>query len=151
MYHSWWFQLLLLLLVVNILVCSIERLRVVIKIVFIKTPRFDISRFRRLTGREEFIDNRPAEQLINIYEPLIAGKFGYNRTEKTDTGFCIFAEKWRWTRFGVYIVHLSVILLVAGGACRINFWLRGLFKNTRRRDKKQYYVEKIDESFGSRF
>lgn len=39
MYHSWWFQFLLLLLTLNIVVCSINRLSSTWKIVFTKNPR----------------------------------------------------------------------------------------------------------------
>jgi len=38
---------------------------------------------------------------------------------------CIFAEKWRWTRFGVYIVHFSVILLLLGGLIGSLFGFKG--------------------------
>ena len=34
MYHSWWFQFLILLLTVNIVVCSIDRLSSIWKIIF---------------------------------------------------------------------------------------------------------------------
>ncbi|MGD8336009.1 MAG: cytochrome c biogenesis protein ResB, partial [Desulfobacterales bacterium] len=39
MYHSWWFQLLLVLLTVNIIVCSLNRLSATLKIVFVKHPQ----------------------------------------------------------------------------------------------------------------
>jgi len=48
MYHSWWFELLLLLLAANIIICSVDRLSSLWKIVFVKTPRFKISRFQKL-------------------------------------------------------------------------------------------------------
>ena len=39
MYHSWWFQGLLLFLTVNIVVCSIDRLQGSWKIIFNRNPR----------------------------------------------------------------------------------------------------------------
>jgi len=56
---------------------------------------------------------------------VISGQFGYTRVEETDKGLCIFAEKWRWTRFGVYIVHFSVILLLLGGLIGSFFGFEG--------------------------
>jgi cytochrome c biogenesis protein len=114
MYHSWWFQLLMVLLTLNIIVCSIDRLSTTWKIVFINTPPFILSRFKNSADNEYFVDSRSSEQLKNIYEPYISKSFGYIRTERTDRGYSIFAEKWRWSRLGVYGVHLSIILLLTG-------------------------------------
>ena len=125
MYHSWWFQFLILMLTMNIFVCSIDRLSATWKIVFSKNPSFNLSRFRKLADKEEFTDKRNSEDLKKIYKPFIARIFGYTRVEPTDTGFCIFAEKWRWTRFGVYTVHLSVIFLLLGGLVGSLFGFEG--------------------------
>ena len=115
MYHSWWFQLLLLLLTANIIVCSIDRLRATRKIIFVKKPNFNISRFRKLEHKAEFEADRSPRELIDLYDPLMAKKFSYSRKETTDKGVCIYAEKGRLTRLGVYTVHLSVVVLLIGG------------------------------------
>jgi cytochrome c biogenesis protein len=125
MYHSWWFQFLILMLTINIFVCSIDRLSATWKIVFSKNPSFNLSRFRKLADKEEFTDKRNSEDLKKIYKPFIARLFGYTKVEPTDNGFCIFAEKWRWTRFGVYTVHLSVIFLLIGGLVGSFFGFEG--------------------------
>jgi len=115
MYHSWWFQLLIVLLTVNIVVCSIDRLKATWKIVFAKNPIFNLARFKNHADKENLVDERSPEQLKEIFEPFVSKGFGYSRIEETDKGFCIFAEKWRWTRLGVYGVHLSIVLLLIGG------------------------------------
>ncbi|MBU0987058.1 MAG: cytochrome c biogenesis protein ResB, partial [Proteobacteria bacterium] len=115
MYHAWWFQLLILLLTVNIVICSIDRLSTTWKVVFVKNPPLNLSRFRNQSEKENFVDDRSPMQLKDIYEPFVARSFGYTRTEQTKSGFCIFAEKWRWSRLGVYAVHLSIVLLLIGG------------------------------------
>jgi len=114
MYNSWWFQLLIVLLTVNIVVCSIDRLKATGKIVFAKNPIFNLSRFKNHADKENIVEDRSPEQLKDIYEPFVSKGFGYMRSEQTDKGFCIFAEKWRWTRLGVYGVHLSIVLLLVG-------------------------------------
>jgi len=115
MYHSWWFQALIVLLTANIIVCSIDRLSATWKIIFVKNPPFKISRFRSLQDKEEFSDQRSPEQLKEIYEPFVSRRFKSTRIEQTDKGYSIFGEKGRWTRLGVYVVHSSVILLLIGG------------------------------------
>ena len=125
MYHSWWFQFLLLLLTINIVVCSIDRISATWKIVFVKNPSFNLSRFRNLSQKETFAENHPPNTLEKIYKPIVSKYFGYTKVEQTGRGLCIFAEKWRWTRLGVYTVHLSVILLLLGGLMGLHFGFEG--------------------------
>ena len=115
LYHSWWFQALMLLLALNVLVCSIDRLSATWRIIFPERPKFNLSRFRRLEPKEEFTKNGPAEALKKPYHAIISRKFRYCRVEKTDSGYAIFGERGRWTRIGVYIVHLSIICMLVGG------------------------------------
>ena len=125
MYHSWWFQLLLLTLTINVIICSLNRLSTTWKIVFVKIPPFSISKFRTLSNKEEFTSKHPIKELKKKYENIVSKKFGYWRTEQTDKGFCIFAEKGRWTRLGVYTVHFSIILLLLGGLMGSIFGFEG--------------------------
>ena len=125
MYHSWWFRFLLVLLTVNIIVCSIDRLSSTWKIIFVNFPRFSISRFKKLSSKKEFTVNRKPEYLEKIYALFSFGLFARTVVEHTETGFCIFAEKWRLSRLGVYIVHLSVLLLLFGGLTGSIFGFEG--------------------------
>lgn len=125
MYHSWWFQLLIIMLAANIVVCSINRFSATWKIVFAKNPPFNLSRFRKLEQQETFINNNRIDDIKKMYEPFIARRFGYSRTEPTEKGFCIFAERQRWTRFGVYTVHLSIVVLLLGGLVGSIFGFEG--------------------------
>lgn len=115
MYHAWWFQGLLVTLVINIIICSIDRLRVTGKIVFSKTPLFNLKSYRRRKSRLEFKASGNAEAVHERYQHFVSGHFRYCRGVPSDQGYAITAEKGRWTRLGVYGVHLSVVLLLMGG------------------------------------
>ncbi len=115
MYHSWWFQLLLVLLTINIIVCSIERMSAHRRVLFAGKPSFKLSRFRNLKQRETFKSNRSADELREISQQLIKRYYRHSATEATEHGFAVYGEKGRWTRFGVYTVHFSVVLLLVGG------------------------------------
>jgi cytochrome c biogenesis protein len=114
MYHSWWFQFLIVFLTINIIVCSIDRLSSTWKILFAKDISFDISKLRK-SYKEEFSGNQTPEELKTLFLPVVSKSFKYTKVEETENGFKIFAEKSRWTRLGVYAVHFSVVLLLAGG------------------------------------
>jgi cytochrome c biogenesis protein len=49
-----------------------------------------------------------------VYETYIGKHFYRHRIGLKDNGFCIMAEKGRWTRLGVTGVHLSIVILLAG-------------------------------------
>jgi cytochrome c biogenesis protein len=114
MYHAWWFQLLLFLLITNIVVCSIDRLSATWKLVFPRNPTFKPARFEKLEKKERFFVKQMPDALESAYTSFTTKKYGRPQVDKTEKGFTVFAEKWRWTRLGVYIVHLSVILLIIG-------------------------------------
>jgi cytochrome c biogenesis protein len=115
MYHSWWFRALILLLVGNIVICSIDRLQATWKILFVRHPRFNIARYRQFKNKVDYKYDGDADQLKNYYPPVISRSFRYHRLEDTDDGFAIYGERGRWTRLGVYVVHSSVVLLLIGG------------------------------------
>ena len=126
MYRSWWFRLLILMLVMNIVVCSIERLASLSKIIFVKTPSFKRSRFQKARHRSTFDDERRPETLKTLYLPALKRQFSYTRAEETSDGdICLYAEKWRWTRIGVYIVHLSIVVLLIGSLVGSIFGFEG--------------------------
>lgn len=113
MYNSWWFQGLLLLLILNIVICSVDRFPKTWKAVFPKTRAANPSRFRNLMTREVFDSADSLETLKETCRKLVSGYTG-GGLQQTNEGFYILGEKGRWTRFGVYAVHLSVVLLSLG-------------------------------------
>ncbi len=114
MYHSWWFLLLICLLVLNIIICSIQNLKKTWDIIFVKNPKFNINQFKKYKNRVQILSNLPLEKLIETVETKIIKKYSYKKTDRTKNGIIFFAEKNRWVKSGVYIVHLGVVLLLVG-------------------------------------
>lgn len=114
MYNSWWFQLLIILLVVNIIICSIDRLRVTGKVIFNRSPKFKLQSYRNRNNRQDASLAVSAASLRQAFETKISKEFRYCRVVDTDNGYAVTAEKGRWTRLGVYGVHLSVVVLLVG-------------------------------------
>lgn len=125
MYHSWWFQFLLMMLATNVVVCSIDRLSATWKIIFVKNPSFNPSQFQRQANKESFIIDRTPENLKETYTAFITRSFRFHRVDEIDQGCRIFAERGRWTRLGVYSVHLSVLILLIGGVIGSLFGFEG--------------------------
>ena len=92
MYHSWWFQLLIILLTANIIVCSIDRMSSNRRILFVRNPSFNLARFRNLKQRQEFTSEGTSQQLKDVYQKFIARRYRHNQVEATENGFAIFGK-----------------------------------------------------------
>ncbi|MCP4746482.1 MAG: cytochrome c biogenesis protein ResB [Desulfobacteraceae bacterium] len=128
MYHSWWFQLLILILVINIVICSIDRLQKMWSVIFPKSLNFNLKRFRSRSSRRDFNAGLPVDELKGLFEKRLAKKFSYCKTVSTEKGFALTAEKGRWTRLGVYGVHLSVVVLLIGALIGLKFGFEGFVR-----------------------
>ena len=115
MYHSWWFQFLLLLMTLNLLVCSVDRLSSTWRVIFPRKPVFHRAQFESCRVAGSFSAGGTPEELLARYQPLLVRRFRYSRLEATAEAGVIFAEKGRWSRLGAYVVHLGVLLLLIGG------------------------------------
>lgn len=125
MYHAWWFQGLLLLLMLNIVVCSIDRLSGSWKLIFARDPKVNPERFAKRSDARTLTEKRTTEELVDVYEPIIARRYGYCKVIRSDERTVIYGEKGRLSRLGVYIVHASVILLLVGGLVGSFFGFEG--------------------------
>lgn len=106
LFHSWWFTVLLLSLALNLIACSIERLPRIYYLV-----RYPERRLDRVVGLRFKLAFTPS--VLGAAE--IAGKLrarGY--ATHVQDGF-VFGERGRYARFGVWIVHISLLLILGGG------------------------------------
>ncbi len=124
MYHSWWFRFLVLVLAMNITVCSLERLPHALSLVR-KKPSFDADRFRKYKGRVDFTLQGGAGERREAFAALVGKKFAKPTVVEAENGFTIFSEKGRTTRLGVYVVHISVLLLILGSLVGSLFGFEG--------------------------
>lgn len=106
LFHSWWFTGLLVSLALNLIACSIERLPRIWYLVRDPEKRLD-----RVVG----VRNKASGQSALDVEQVRAAfaRQGY-RAEVVDGAF-VFGEKGRYARFGVWVVHLSLLLVLGGG------------------------------------
>lgn len=111
MYHSWWFMLLLYLLTVNLVACSIKRLPRVWKIVSEPQLIMDESFEKTLSLTHEFkVSGDAVTKLTNFCKETL----GETVVTEKDGAVHLFAQKNPWSRLGVYVVHLSIIIIFIG-------------------------------------
>jgi len=111
MYHSWWFMLLLYLLTVNLVACSIKRLPRVWKIVSEPQLVMDESFEKSLALTHEV---KVSGDAVAKMKGFLKGIMGEPVVTEKDGAIHLFVQKRPWCRLGVYVVHLSVIIIFIG-------------------------------------
>ena len=134
-YHSWYFNFLLLLLSLNIVLASIDRFPSAWS--YIKQPKLNATRNWLLNQTQNSIVNvkgddekEVAEKISQIFKangfkPIITksnnifyatdedGKKDFSKTE-TKSNLIVFGESGKWNRLGAYIVHVALLTLFLG-------------------------------------
>lgn len=108
-FHSWWFSLAIVLLSANLIACSLERLpRIYFDAV---NPRPFLTN-RRLLGLS-FKKNYEVESEIKAFDliKLFYGQIKY-RKNLINNNIFFYAEKHFFGRFGVYVVHISLLIIM---------------------------------------
>jgi len=125
MYHSWWFISLLVLFSTNLIVCSLERFPKTLRL--IKTPLRPLE--------EKVIKTLPIKKELKfktnlktardeIFNSLTASRYRVFETTEGDA-IQLYSQKGKYTRFGVYVVHLSIILILVGAIISARFGFNG--------------------------
>jgi cytochrome c biogenesis protein len=115
MYHSWWFRLIIGALAVNLLVCSLDRFPSSLKR-FRSSPRADREKpFENLPPERSLPVQASFESVSGLVGDLLRSKYGKVERKDKDKASFYFVEKGKFTHFGVYLVHLSVLLILLGG------------------------------------
>jgi cytochrome c biogenesis protein len=114
MYQAWWFLGLIIILCINLIVCSIDRLLPTWKIIFPKTVKFNHEQFKKSKNFDRITLPKASAALANNIEKLLSRKIGPVTKKEDGNTSILYAEKGRWTRIGAYIVHVSILLLLMG-------------------------------------
>ncbi|MDH3393360.1 MAG: cytochrome c biogenesis protein ResB [Desulfobulbaceae bacterium] len=114
MYNSSWFLSLLVLLSLNLIVCTIDRLPNVWRMVVLDNLQTTPERLERQSRRQEFLVSNAHEGAVSEAKAVL-GTFGSGIQQSDgEEGTLLFSQKGAWTRLGVYVVHASVLIIFVG-------------------------------------
>ena len=114
MYHSWWFSAILLFLVVNLITCSIQRLPGIFSQISHGSGELEDRMLKAIPYVEKIQIPNPASREENIQSSLRRWFRNWGRIE-TERTVTLFSEKGKFSRLGVPITHLSILIILAGG------------------------------------
>jgi len=115
MYHSLWFRVLIGCLALNLIVCSMDRFPATWR-QFRFRPSPDRNKpFENLPLNQTFLADGNVEDTANHVTRFIKTYFRKIQRKHTKDRHYFLCEKGRYSRFGVYLVHLSVLVILIGG------------------------------------
>ena len=126
MYHSWWFQLLLILFAVNLLVCSVDRLPRILRF-FKRESRIQPPSYAsNLPDKCRIKSKKSLEEVAEAVKGVLKS-FGFSPKEevKDEKSYYLFSEKGLINRLGVYATHFSILLILIGGLIGSMFGFTG--------------------------
>jgi cytochrome c biogenesis protein len=125
MYHSWWFILLLYLLTVNLVACSIKRLPRVWKFISEPTLLLDEGNEKSLSLTHQVKMEGTAAALRDKMTAFLGREFAAPVITEVNGEYHLFAQKNPYCRLGVYVVHLSIIIIFIGAIIGSLFGFKG--------------------------
>jgi cytochrome c biogenesis protein len=114
MYHSVWFIILMVLLSLNLIVCSLKRFPASWKL-FRTVPSPDRSKpFENLPSDRILLVEQNRNEVTDNVRHLLAKKYKKIRKKDTDGITFFYGQKGAFSNFGVYIIHLSTLIIITG-------------------------------------
>ncbi|MCI5149885.1 MAG: cytochrome c biogenesis protein ResB [Candidatus Electrothrix sp. MAN1_4] len=129
MYNSTWFLCLLGAFSLNLIVCSLDRIPTVIKIVRKDNLDTDPDRLPKMKlHQEEKIPGTLATATEEVATYLRKKGWKPDSRDK-QYGTLFFSQKGAWTRYGVYMVHLSILVILLGAVIGSSTFATKILKN----------------------
>ncbi|MDD2463820.1 MAG: cytochrome c biogenesis protein ResB [Desulfobulbus sp.] len=114
MYNSWWFLGLLGLFSLNLIVCSLERIPQVFRLLRRDNLALSLEQLRKMPIRKELVLETTYDQALDKVSSFFGKHRWQAKTMDKNGGRLFAADKGGWSRFGVYVVHSSILIILAG-------------------------------------
>jgi cytochrome c biogenesis protein len=125
MYHAWWFQVLLALLLANITLCSIRRFPNAFKLMRDADPVFE-GRPVALHERFEWtVKGLTKEEAAEKVERVLSEQEGKPLRGEAQDNTYFFVSRGGWARMGVYVTHFSLFLFAVGALVGSRWGFKG--------------------------
>jgi len=124
MYHAPWFFFLLGLLSLNLIFCSWKRFKSTWKILTSSIPREESS-WQKLSPRGLFLTGSNEEEILMKVKKVLAQFYPPLKIQRAQHMLFLSAEKGKFSRWGVYFIHLSILVILTGALIGFYTGFRG--------------------------
>lgn len=144
MYYSWWFLSLLGLLSANLIICSIDRFPAVLKIIKADNLSVKPAKLSSMPHSHQWSLTDTQYRAIDMAQ--LMKEFGWKFTsKKTGNNQLFFSQKHPWSRTGVYIVHISILIIFVGAIIGHFFGFKGSVMLPEMKSTQQIYSYKTSD------
>jgi cytochrome c biogenesis protein len=125
MYHSWWFVTLLMLFAANLLICSLDRFPRIWSAAKAPLNPIEDEHLRGAPIKREVVLKGGHEKAKGIVQRAVKS-IGFKVSEhKEPHGYQLYGQRGNYSRLGVLVTHLSIIVILAGAIIGIFFGFNG--------------------------
>ncbi len=124
-YHSWWYVTLLILFSLNLFFCSLKRFPFSLELYRRDPLEVDPERLKRMPASAELVLSEDFETVKEKVQDLVSQKLGKVKEVSFDQGLLFLKDKFRWSYFSVYAVHLAILVILLGGIIGALWGFRG--------------------------
>lgn len=153
LYGSWWYMLLIALIGISLVICSIDRF----------VPLYKALKIQKAKRHASFLSRQrlysKTEQVTSDEKSTVVSRLKKNRYKVTEENGHILAEKGRFSRWGPYVNHIGLIIILIAALLRFTsfmyldeyVWVREGEQTVIPGTKGEYYIENKDfilETYG---
>lgn len=113
-FHTLWFKALIALLTVNIIICSLNRWKGIRMAVFQPRIRMGDAFFQHARYNASFAAAMPIQAAAERTKRALSRSHYRVRTDADGEMIAIYADRNRFSKFGTFLSHLSIVLILAG-------------------------------------
>ncbi len=125
MYHSWWFTALLVLFSVNLIICSLDRLPKIWKLVKEPIEPMTEEKIKKfIINREIVLKGKPDKVRDTVIEAIKSARFHYKEIQE-EKSYQFYSQKGNYSRLGVYLTHFSILIILIGAIIGIRLGFKG--------------------------
>ena len=154
MYHTWWFVLLLFLLTANLTVCTLDRFPHTWKIISAPLKPIDDNGLKAVPFKKDLSFKGGIDQARDHAMKAVRAR-GYRPIESRETDVLhLMTQKGVYNRLGVYVTHVSILLIFIGALIGAFFGFKGFLNLPEGEATKVVYLrnepmwDKLMAAFG---
>lgn len=114
MYHSLWFRLIIGVLSLNLIICSIDRFPGTLRLFRSRINPDRSKPFENIASERVFFSKNEFNHAADIVRKILENRYKNITQKETAKGYHFYGEKGKYSLFGVYFVHLSVLIIIIG-------------------------------------
>jgi cytochrome c biogenesis protein len=125
MYHSAWFVGILALFCLNLICCSVKNFPRVWRFASKPTLIAGPGLLKNSVNNAEFSCRMNREKIAQEIASLLKKEFAPTTSSEIEGELHLFAQKGLYSRFGAYITHLAILIIIAGAMIGNLFGIKG--------------------------